>query len=95
MKKLKKISFVLSCILLIMSITHYVLFPQETQCMLISFSTFEQKGGFYARKEIADTTRHKIAQIMLLAEKRVAALYFSATVPGRLVMVWMYWHAPL
>lgn len=71
MRKLKKYTFLVLGILLLSGIVHYVLFPQETCCMLIDFSSFQQKGGFYAKPQMADTTQSKIEQTILLAEKKV------------------------
>jgi hypothetical protein len=63
----------------ISTITHYLLFPQETRCILIVFSNFKKDGRLYFNPNNSQTTFDTVESLIRQASVRVAAFWGQET----------------
>lgn len=68
---MKKVIITLVTILGISSISHALVMPQATRCMLIDLYDFEKEGQVYFRPHIEEEKREEIHQLITQAEHRV------------------------
>ncbi len=70
MKKLLKRTLIIVVVLLpLMTFAHFMVFPQETRCIFISFSNFEHKQNVYYSK--TTTQVENLFQVKKAAEEKV------------------------
>jgi hypothetical protein len=71
MKKLLKRSCIIILLLLpVMAFAHFLVFPQETRCILISFSSFEKKGNIYFNSNVPTNKIESLITLKNIAEKK-------------------------
>lgn len=76
MEKLLKRTIILTIVLLpLMTFAHFMVFPQETRCMLISFSNFEKKGNLYYSKSTDAAQLEKLMALKAAAEKKFKSFW--------------------
>jgi hypothetical protein len=76
MKKLLKRTLIILVVLLpLMTFAHFMVFPQETRCIFISFSNFEHKQNFYYNKTTNPTQLENLEQLKKAAEKKVKSFW--------------------
>jgi hypothetical protein len=72
MKKLLKRTLIITVVLLpLMTFAHFMVFPQETRCVFISFSNFEHKQNVYYSKITSATQLENLIQLKKTAEDKV------------------------
>jgi hypothetical protein len=76
MRKLLKRTFIITLVLLpLMTFAHFMVFPQETRCILISFSNFEKKGNVYYSKTTTVEKLENLFQLQKVAEDKVKSFW--------------------
>jgi hypothetical protein len=76
MRKLLKRIFIIVVVLMpLMTFAHYVFFPQETRCILISFSNFEHKQKLYYNKTTTIAQLENLFRIKKVAEDKVKSFW--------------------
>jgi hypothetical protein len=76
MRKLLKRIFIIVVVLMpLMTFAHYVFFPQETRCILISFSNFEHKQKLYYNKTTTIAQLENLFRIKKVAEDKVQSFW--------------------
>ena len=55
----------------LIAFAHYAVFPQETRCIFIRFSSLENGGNFYTSKGVRQSLKDSIQTLIRGAEKRV------------------------
>jgi hypothetical protein len=80
MKKLLKRTFIIVVVLLpLMTFAHFIVFPQETRCIFISFSNFEHKQNVYYSKTTNATQLENLLQLKKAAEDKVKNFWIENT----------------
>ena len=82
MKKLKKITFRILLVFVILipvaAFAHFIIFPQESRCILIAYSSFKKDGRLYFNANTSpaklDTLKMLIEQASLRVANRRAAV---------------------
>jgi hypothetical protein len=69
-KLLKRSSIIIVLLLPVMAFAHFLVFPQETRCILISFSSFEKKGNVYFNSNISSNRIDTLITLRNIAEKK-------------------------
>jgi hypothetical protein len=76
MKKLLKRTLIIAVVLMpLMTFAHYLVFPQETRCILISFSNFEHKQNVYYSKTTTAVQLENLFQLQKVAEDKVKSFW--------------------
>jgi hypothetical protein len=74
-KKVTRSIFVIFLLLLVISILHFIIFPQETRCMLIQFADFKKAGNIFFRPKTNTDTINLLKRIQSIAEKKVTVFW--------------------
>jgi hypothetical protein len=56
---------------------HFIIFPQETRCILIRFSQFKKQRNIYCRQEVPAGTVEQLIGLASAAEKKVCRFWQS------------------
>jgi hypothetical protein len=76
MKKLLKRTLIITVVLLpLMTFAHFMVFPQETRCILVSFSNFEHKQNVYYSKTTTLAQLENLFQLQKVAENKVKSFW--------------------
>jgi hypothetical protein len=76
MKKLLKRIFIIVVVLMpLMTFAHYLVFPQETRCILISFSNFEHKQKLHYNKTTTVAQLENLFRLKKVAEDKVQSFW--------------------
>lgn len=76
-KKLLRTLFLVLMMLPVLAFAHFMVFPQETRCMLIQCSSFEKEGNIYFRKNIGAGKIKLLQEIQSAAERKVRGFWKS------------------
>jgi hypothetical protein len=72
MKKLLKRTFIITLVLLpLMTFAHFMVFPQETRCIFISFSNLEKKQNVYYNRTTSANQLESLLRLKKVAEDKV------------------------
>lgn len=74
-KSTLKISLIILLFILFISIVHYIVFPQETRCILIDFSDFKKEGRLYYNKTSSQEKIDSLLTIIVNASARVDSFW--------------------
>jgi hypothetical protein len=76
MRKLLKRTFIITLILLpLMTFAHFMVFPQETRCIFVSFSNFEKKQNVYYSQTTTATQLENLFLLKNVAENKVKSFW--------------------
>jgi len=80
---MKKIFFrsllIILCMLPVLAFAHFIIFPQETRCILINFSSFEKDGQLYYKSNVPFQTKKQLKEFIKQAQMRVDSFWGSST----------------
>ncbi len=80
---MKKIFFrsllIILCMLPVLAFAHFIIFPQETRCILINFSSFEKDGQLYYKSDVSLQTKKQLKQFIKQAQLRVDSFWGGIT----------------
>jgi hypothetical protein len=76
MKKLLKRTLIITVVLMpLMTFAHFMVFPQETRCIFVSFSNFEHKQNVYYSKTTTLAQLENLFQLQKVAENKVKGFW--------------------
>jgi hypothetical protein len=76
MKKLLKRTFIITLILLpLMTFAHFMVFPQETRCIFVSFSNLEKKQNVYYSQTTNAIQLENLFRLKKVAEDKVKSFW--------------------
>ncbi len=76
MKKSLKWSCIIILLLLpVMAFAHFLVFPQETRCILISFSSFEKNGNLFFNSDVSYNKIDTLITLKNIAEKKAIGFW--------------------
>ncbi len=76
MKKLLKRTFIITLVLLpLMTFAHFIVFPQETSCIFVSFSNLEKKQNVYHSKKTTVAQLENLFRLKKVAEDKVKSFW--------------------
>ena len=76
-KKVYRSSMIVLLMLPAIAFAHFIVFPQETRCILIPFSGFEKKGNIYFSPGISPDTIALLQQQVLVGEEKLRHFWGS------------------
>ena len=75
MKKIFRTILIILLFLPLIAVAHFIVFPQETRCMLIEYSDFKKQENIFYRKDVPATSIQQLIKIKKEAEKKVAIFW--------------------
>ena len=75
----KRIALVLLIVIPISALAHFIIFPQQTRSILISYSGFNKDGRLYFNKNTPQNKVDTVKQLIELAANRVAGFWGQKT----------------
>ncbi|HLK28818.1 MAG TPA: hypothetical protein VKT28_09560 [Puia sp.] len=70
---------IILCMLPVLAFAHFLIFPQETRCMLISFSSFEKDGNLFCKRNLSLETKEQLQLFIRQSQLRVGSFWGSMT----------------
>jgi hypothetical protein len=74
-KLLKRTCIIILFLLPVMAFAHFLVFPQETRCILISFSEFEKRGNVYFNSNLSSNKIDSLITLKNIAEKKALGFW--------------------
>ena len=75
----KRIALVLLIVIPISALAHFIIFPQQTRSILISYSSFKKDGRLYFNNNTPQNKVDSVKQLIELAVNRVAGFWGQKT----------------